>query len=161
MWLIVRQQPMKAGWWDAPLMIQDLAEAISITRNRISYSLIKLQPLLCIPACGYKFYALVLHPKPIPTSSLILKRKPVGDLFWSFFAETVSGRWLFLQRSSIVDVWRNSKCEETIICLKRRFPSLELHRGILNSSCVLILLIHTKNKYKKMKSWTDPTLSFP
>ena len=44
-------------------------------------------------------------------------------------------------------------------CL-RRFPPLGLHRGILNSSCLLILLIHTKHKYNKMKSCTDPTLSF-
>ena len=35
-----------------------------------------------------------------------------------------------------------------------------LHREILNSSCVLILLIHIKHKYKKMKSWTDLTSSF-
>ena len=63
MWLIVRQQPMKASWWDAPLTIQDLAEAMSITRNSISYSLIEPQPLLCIPACGCKFYALVLYPQ--------------------------------------------------------------------------------------------------
>ena len=30
MWLIVRQPPMIAGWWDVPLAHQDLAEAISI-----------------------------------------------------------------------------------------------------------------------------------
>ena len=28
MWPIVRQLPMKAGWWDAPLTLQDLAEAL-------------------------------------------------------------------------------------------------------------------------------------
>ena len=47
------------------------------------------------------------------------------------------------------------------LCLGKRFPPLWLHWGILNSSCVLILLIHTKHKYKNMKSWTDPTSSFP
>ena len=47
------------------------------------------------------------------------------------------------------------------LCLRRRFPSLGLHRGILNSSSVLIFLIHTKHKYMKMKSWTNPTSSFP
>ena len=30
-WLIVRQPLMKAGWWDAPLSIRDLAKAISVT----------------------------------------------------------------------------------------------------------------------------------
>ena len=29
-WLIVRQPFMEAGWWDAPLALRDLAEAISI-----------------------------------------------------------------------------------------------------------------------------------
>ena len=47
------------------------------------------------------------------------------------------------------------------LCLRRRFPPLGLHRGVLNSSYVLILLIHTKHKYKNMKAWTDPTSSFP
>ena len=52
-----------------------------------------------------------------------------------FFSET--GHWLFMQRSSIVDVWQ--------LCL--RFP----HKGILNSSCLLILLIHTKHKYNTVR----------
>ena len=47
------------------------------------------------------------------------------------------------------------------LCLRRNFPPLGLHKGILNSSYVLILLIHTKHKYKKMKSWIDSTSSFP
>ena len=47
------------------------------------------------------------------------------------------------------------------LCLRKRFPPLWLHKEILNSSCVLILLIHTKHKYKNIKSWTDPTSSFP
>ena len=34
---------MKAGWWDALLAFQDLTKAISITRSKISYSLIELQ----------------------------------------------------------------------------------------------------------------------
>ena len=30
-WLIVRQALMKAGWWDAPLVLWDLTESISMT----------------------------------------------------------------------------------------------------------------------------------
>ena len=44
---------MKAGRGDASLTLRDLDEAISITRSKISYSLIEPQPLLCAPACGY------------------------------------------------------------------------------------------------------------
>ena len=47
------------------------------------------------------------------------------------------------------------------LCLRKRFLPLGLHRGILNSSYILILLIHTKHKDNKMKSWTDLTSSFP
>ena len=35
MWLIIRQLTMTAGWWDAPLALWDLAEAVSITAFRI------------------------------------------------------------------------------------------------------------------------------
>ena len=34
-WLIARQLTMTAGWWDASLALQDLAEAISITSIRV------------------------------------------------------------------------------------------------------------------------------
>ena len=44
---------------------------------------------------------------------------------------------------------------------EEKVSTTRLHMGILNCSCVLILLIHTKHKYKKMKSWTDPTFSYP
>ena len=39
------------------------------------------------------------------------------------------------------------------------FPSLGLHKGILDSLCLLILLIYTKQN-QKMKSWTDPESLF-
>ena len=75
----------------APLALWDLAEAISITRSKISYSLIKHQPLLCAPACGYEFHALAVYPHPTFTTP------PVSSAFWirsevcgaAFFAETV------------------------------------------------------------------------
>ena len=47
-----------------------------------------------------------------------------------------------------------------ILCL-RRFPPLGLHKGILNSPCFLILLIHPKHRNNKMKSSTGLTSSFP
>ena len=45
--------------------------------------------------------------------------------------------------------------------LRRSFPSLGLHKGILDSPCLLILLIYTKRKNNNMKFWTDPASSFP
>ena len=46
------------------------------------------------------------------------------------------------------------------LSLMRRLPPLSLHMEILNSSCLLILLIHAKHKYNKTKSWTDPRPHF-
>ena len=37
MWLIFRQLPTKAGWWDAPLTLQDLAETISTASLTTAY----------------------------------------------------------------------------------------------------------------------------
>ena len=45
--------------------------------------------------------------------------------------------------------------------LRRGFPPLGLHKGILDSPCLLILLIYTKHKNNKMKFWTRSTSSFP
>ena len=55
-WLIVGQLFMKPGRWDAPLALLDLAEAISITRSKISTVWLNPQPLLCTPPCGYEFH---------------------------------------------------------------------------------------------------------
>ena len=43
-WLVVKQVPMRAGWWDAPLVLLELAVAISIPTIKISYSLIEAKP---------------------------------------------------------------------------------------------------------------------
>ena len=40
--MVARQLSMRAGWWGAPLVLQDLVVAISIT-SKISYSLIEAQ----------------------------------------------------------------------------------------------------------------------
>ena len=69
--LIVRQLPMKAGWREASVALRDLAEAISITRSKISYSLIEPQPLLCTPACGYEFHAVAVYAHPTFTAPLV------------------------------------------------------------------------------------------
>ena len=42
-----------------------------------------------------------------------------------------------------------------ILCL-RRFPPLELQKGILNFPCLLILVIHTKDKDNKTKILDSP-----
>ena len=59
-----------------------------------------------------------------------------------FFVETANvavGCWLFSQRSFNI-------CQ---LCLSR-FPSLGLHKGIVNFSYLLILLIYNKHKYNEI-----------
>ena len=126
---------MKADWWDDPLTLQDLAEAISIPRRKISYSLIKHQHLYTSLRLRIPCTCSPPTPHIHSTFNQIRIWNPPGDLRWSFFAETV-------------------------YCLRRRFSPLGLYRWVLNSSYVLIFLIHTKHKYKNMKSWTEPTYSF-
>ena len=115
-----------------------------ITSGKICYSLIEPQLLSSTLAYSHKVHALAFHPHPTfaaPLADPHLKSdlRSVVELFLQK-QSTCLGRWLFLQRSFIVDVWQ--------LCL-RRFPAPELHKGILNS-CHLILLIHTKHKYNKM-----------
>ena len=43
-WLVVKQLLMTASWWDAPLVLLDLAVAISIPTIKISYRLIEAKP---------------------------------------------------------------------------------------------------------------------
>ena len=59
------------------------------------------------------------------------------------------GRCLLLRRSSVVDVWQNSRC------LRRRCSS-----NGFNSSYLLILLIHTKHKAIKWYLRLTPRLHF-
>ena len=93
------------------------------------------------------------------TSSQIRIWNPVGGLWWGFFAKTV---YVF----------------KAVVCFCTGAPSLIIDR-VLNVTLsekkvsttgitqgylellLLILLIYTKHKYKIMKSWTDPTPSYP
>ena len=116
---------------------------------------IELQPLPCTPAYNHKFHAFAFHSyltfaAPLVGSAFKTQLKVCGGAFL-LKQSTCLGCQLSLQRSSIVDVWQLSL---------RRFLSLGLHKRILNP-CLLILLIHTKHKYNKMETWTDPTFSFP
>ena len=48
-----------------------------------------------------------------------------------------------------------------MLCLSG-FPPLRLHKGILNFPCLLILLVHTKDKDNKMKilDWPHALIYF-
>ena len=115
-----------------------------IARGKISYSLIESQPLPCTPTYGHELHALAFHSHPTFTTPLLGSdfwiRSEVYHGFFLWKQSTCLGCWLFSQKSSVV-VWQ---------LVPRRFPPLELHnKRILNSSCLLILLIHTKHKYNK------------
>ena len=96
-----------------------------ITRSKISCSLIEPQPLPSTPAFGHEFHALAFHPHPTFTAPLVGSAFKIGlDVCCGVFLGDQSmclGCWLFMQRSSIIDVWQ--------LCL--RFPQLELHQGNL------------------------------
>ena len=99
------------------------------------------------------------HTPIYSNSSQIRAWNPVECLRWRFFAETVN---VFGPLAVFAEELRQWYLTEFLmrLCL-RRFPLMRLHKPILNSPCLLILLIYTKRKNSKMKSWTDPTSSFP
>ena len=81
----------------------------------------------------------------------------VEHLWWSFFCRNsrcikVVGyfcrrapSWMF---DRILDATLSHNLLWLAECLRRSFPSLGLHKGILDSPCFLILLIYTKHKPK-------------
>ena len=81
---------------------------------------------------------------------------PIQHLRWSFFAEIVAFRPLAIFAEELHrECWQDSRCDfvQYLIIARRRsedsFPSLGLHKGILDSPCLLILLSYTKHKTKK------------
>ena len=135
-----------------------------ITRSKISYSLIEPQPLPSTPVCGCQFHVLAVHLLPH-------QKKITTPLFGSAFGIwlEVCGGAIFPKTVNVLSPvaafaeelrrWCLTKFQ-VWFCL-RSFSPLGLHKGILNSHCLLIILIHTKHKNNKMKSWTDPMSSFP
>ena len=59
--------------------------------------------------------------------------------------------------SSVAVVWQDCKCD-SVWGLRRRFLSLQLHKRILNSPCLLIILIHTKHKTIRWNLGLTPRL---
>ena len=115
-----------------------------ITRSKISYNLMKPQPLPCTPACGHEFHAFSFHPHPTFTAPRFGStfRIPPEVCGGACFVESVNvlrlRPWRVIMKSSVVDAWQ--------LCLRRRFPPLGLHKAIFNSFFFLILLIHTNTK---------------
>ena len=78
---------------------------------------------------------------------------PVEHLQWSFLAEIVNvchrraPPWMF---DTIFDGILNATLPNNLLYLqeglRKSFPPLELHKEILDSACLLILLIYTSNK---------------
>ena len=72
MWPIVRQLPMKAGWWDTSLALLDLAEAMPIISDNVLPLLTEKifqtphsnPPLLFGPACLFIFTLSARPPLP-------------------------------------------------------------------------------------------------
>ena len=114
--------------------------------------MIEPQTPLCAPACCYELHALAVHPHPTFTA---LPVRSAFTIRWEvFFAGTVNilrPLAVFakeLRHWCLTEFWMH-------LCLRRRFPRSALHRGILNSPSLLILLIHTKHKCNKIYSWTE------
>ena len=113
-WLIVRQLPIIAGWWDAPLAIWDLDEAMRIIRSKISYT---------VWSNLNRFF---VH-QPAATNSMHLQSTHTPHsqrLQWDLHLEPS-------RRSAVELFCGNSLCVKTVCFFRRGAPSLMLD-GILN-----------------------------
>ena len=92
-----------------------------ITRSKISHSFIESQPLVSKPAYSHEFQTLAFHPystfaAPLIGSAFKIQLEICGEVFL-LKQSMCLGCWLWIQRSSVVDVWQ----------LYLRFPPLDLH----------------------------------
>ena len=122
-WLVLRQLPMKDGWWGAPLVLQDLAIGISIA-SKISRSLTEAQPITCNTSVQLQFY----EKKWKISVFLFFKSK----LLWKLSFDDESLRKLHCQSEKILVKWFGqvpawvrlavshwiSKPEEQLMCLQ-------------------------------------------
>ena len=78
--------------------------------------MIEPRPPPCTPACGYQFHAIAVHPPPNlqypqPDPHLESDWRSVMELFCGNKHCVKPVVKPFLHRSSVVDVWQNSKCD--------------------------------------------------
>ena len=118
-----------------------------ITRSKISYNSIEPQPLPCTPACVHEFHALALTPHHTFTAPL------VGSAFR--IQSEVCGR-AFLRIKAVGCLCKGGAVFDAgQFCHRRWFAPLLSHKEIFNSSCFLIVLIHTKYKINKENSSSE------
>ena len=132
-WLIVRQLPIRAGWWDAPLAIWYLDEAMRITRSKISYTVWSNLNRFFVhqPAATNSMHVQSTHTPHSQRLQWDLHlehgRRSAVELFCgnSLCVKTV---WFF--RCLIVDAWQNSKYDSV---WREGFH----HWGYTGESCTL------------------------
>ena len=118
-----------------------------IARTKTSYCLIEPQPLPCTPAFCCQFHAFVVHPLPKFTAPLVRSTFRTwsevcsGTFLWK--QSTCYSHRLFSVRSSIVDVWQNSKCDSVW-----RFFTTEVTQGNLELP-LLSNSIHSHQTWKQ------------
>ena len=123
------------------------------------------------PVCSYKFHALTVYLHSTFTTPLIggafgiqssicrgafcrnsQRVKVVG-----YFCRRAPS-WIFDRMfDRILNATRPNNLLQIEEGLQRSFPPLELHKGILDSSCLLILLIYTNNAENPSTTYLDKT----
>ena len=130
---------------------------IIIKHSEFSYSSIKSQLFPCATAYGYKFRALAiyLHPTftaPFQSEAHFKSNQTIAVEFFCGNSQRLSAVGYFYRRapSQMFDRILNATLFNNLLQLaeglRKSFPSLGLDKGILDSPCLLILLIYTKHK---------------
>ena len=117
MWPIVRQLPMKACWWDAPLKLWDLAEAICKELMGYNMAIVFLLWLLVI-LCKDKVWKNTKEILPFANPALLatsFQQFPVTPLWW------YSGiRLSYRQEGSRIQSFKKMSCSKTLILGKEK-----------------------------------------
>ena len=133
---------------------------IIIKHAKFSYNSFKSQLLRCALASSYKFHALAVYLHPTFTTSfqseahLESSQASVVVLFCGN-SRRLQAVGYFRRRapSWMSDTTLNEALSNDLLQLaeglRRSFPSLGIHKVILDSPCLLILLIYTKHKNKR------------
>ena len=133
---------------------------MSIKHRKFSYSSIKSQLFPCASACGFKFHAFAIYLHPTCTAPfqwevhLESSQTTAFELF-CVYSQCLQAVGYFRRRAKLQMFYRilngtlsnNLQLAES---LSKSFLSLGLHKGILGSLCLLILLIRTKHKAKDL-----------
>ena len=148
MWLIVRHSPMKAGWWDSPLLLRDLAKAIPIISGNglplLTENNFQPSPTFYLDPSHLLIFRLSVGPLP-PTPPIIWN--------WKVFCKNLSSpKALSLTTGkNLENFWKSVATKEITVKKKRLWKNGAIDTNITYTHNVLqhVQISCLKNQHAK------------